>query len=103
MSADPLTGIVQKALAQGWSRDELVLVIADDRSEVGGRLRESGAHEVSGLVVAVVPRKTFATSFPDAPAAVLDDVAQIPPHGIVHAVQVDEANKWAIGTLTVGD
>jgi len=51
----------------------------------------------------VVPRKTFPTAFPDAPSAVLDDVATVPPHGIVHAVQVDEANKWAIGTLTVGD
>jgi hypothetical protein len=103
MAADPLTTIVQRALSQGWARDELVLVIADDRSDVGARLRESGAHEVSGLVVAVVPRKTFPTAFPDAPGAVLDDVATTPPHGIVHAVQVDEQNKWAIGTLTVGD
>lgn len=101
--SDPITEMVRQALAQGWRRDDLILVLADPSSGAGSRMREMGVAEVGGVCIAVMPRKNFDPAFADAPAAVKEALLDKAKAGTVHAVQIDEQNAWSIGSLTVPD
>ena len=103
MPTDPITSIVKQALAQGFRRDDLLLILADPSSEAGARLREQGMQEVSGVIIAVIPTRNFGTAFPDAPNKVRDALLDKPAKGALHALQIDERGEWGLGSFSVAE
>jgi hypothetical protein len=101
MSDDPIVQLVKQGLAQGFRTDDLLVVLADEKSDQGQRLLQQGLQSVGGTVVAVIPKNNFHPAFPDAPAGVADGLRDKPAAGTVHAVQIDDHGHWALGDYPV--
>jgi hypothetical protein len=99
--ADPIVKLVQQGLAQGFRTDDLLVILADAKSEAGARLAEQGLQAVGGTVVAVIPKSNFGPAFPDAPSGVRDQLHDKPNKGTVHAIQIDASGHWALGEYPV--